>query len=130
MNMLALQILSILGFVVSLYAYIVERKYEKDKKYKAVCDISDNMSCKKAFTSEYGKIFGISNSFIGMLFYVGLFVLTLYNFSNIIFYMSWLSFAMSVYLAYISFIKMKNFCLVCTSIYIINILLLFFSYSV
>lgn len=42
----------ILGFAVSFYAYKVERMTENDPSYEAVCDISEHVSCTKAFSSE------------------------------------------------------------------------------
>ncbi|MEK6934972.1 MAG: vitamin K epoxide reductase family protein [Nanoarchaeota archaeon] len=124
--MTVLKILAILGFLISLYAYNVERKLGK-KGYKAGCDIRDNISCSKAFTSKYGKLVGIPNSLVGIFFYVIIFLLSYYN-MTIIFYLAILAFLGSIYLAYISYFKLKNFCLVCSAVYLVNILLLIVSY--
>ena len=127
--MLALQIISAIGFSVSIYALHVERKSTKQKNYKAICDISKNASCTKAFSSPQGKALGVSNASVGIIFYLTIFALAIINKPQIIFYLSALATLASVYLAYLSYIKMKNFCLVCTAIYIINILLLLLSYG-
>lgn len=42
----------IVGFAVSYYAYYVELAKEEDNLYEAVCDISEHVSCTKAFSSE------------------------------------------------------------------------------
>lgn len=42
----------LIGLGLSIYAYIVELSAEMDKNYEAMCDISEHMSCTKAFTSE------------------------------------------------------------------------------
>lgn len=42
----------ILGFTASYYAYVVETKVEADDSYEAMCDISEHVSCTKAFASE------------------------------------------------------------------------------
>ena len=126
---LALKVISVVGFLLSIYAYYVEKKSEKNKEYKAICDLSENMSCNKAFTSEYGKLMGISNSIYGIFFYILILLLIQYNYLNYVFYLALLSVLGSIYLAYISYFKLKNFCLVCTSIYTVNILLLIFSYQ-
>lgn len=42
----------ILGFAFSYYAYYVELATEEDDKYEAMCDISEHISCTKAFSSE------------------------------------------------------------------------------
>jgi vitamin-K-epoxide reductase (warfarin-sensitive) len=35
----------------SYYAYVVETTKERDETYVAMCDISEHMSCSKAFMS-------------------------------------------------------------------------------
>jgi len=125
---LELQILAIVGLFLSIYAYHVEKKLEKQANYHAVCDISEKIQCSKTFGSEYGKTAGVSNSVGGALFYILVFILTFFNIS-FIFYLAILSILGSLYLAYIQYVKIKTFCLVCSSIYIVNILLLIFSYT-
>jgi|SRR3989344_1753132 len=122
-----LQILAIIGFILSIYAFYVEKRYEANNKYHAACDISDRVSCTKAFESKYGHTYGISNSLLGMGFYAIIFVLLLLNLSNIVFYLSAISLIGSLYLAYVLYFKVKSFCLVCNAIYIVNILLFVFS---
>lgn len=125
---LALLIISAVGFLLSLYAFYVERKVSSQKNYKAVCDISDKLSCTKAFTTGYGKIFGISNGLAGMLFYALVFIAAFYGSLNLTFYLSVLSILASLYLAYVLQFKVRAICLICYSIYLVNILLLVFSY--
>ena len=121
-------ILSIIGMLLSIYAFYIEKRVEENKKYKALCDISDKASCTKAFSSPYGKMFTIPNSLMGIIFYAVIIILALLNQTNSIFYLSILSLLITLYLAYILFIKLKNICIVCSLIYIINILLVIFSY--
>ena len=123
-----IQILSVIGFVLSVYAFIVEKKKEKDSKYKALCDINDKISCTKVFSSKYGKMAILPNSFYGMIFYLVVFLLAFFGNINYIFYLSVISVIGSSYLAYVLYFKVKNFCLVCHGIYIVNILLLIFSW--
>ena len=125
-----LLIISTIGFLFSLYALIVEVKLEKNKDYKAVCDINDKFSCTKTFKSGYGKLlFGIPNPIIGLGFYTLVFVLVLLNYFNVAFYLSILAVIGSVYLWYVLHFKVKTICIVCYSIYIVNILLLVFSWN-
>lgn len=123
-----IRILAVIGFWLSFYAYYVEKK-SRNKNYKPICNISKNISCTKAFLSKYGKLLGKSNSVFGMFFYPTIYLLSFFNLISYIFYLSMFSVLGSLYLAYLSYIKLKTFCLVCTSIYLINILLLFFSYK-
>lgn len=122
-------ILSFIGFLISLYAFYVERKLEKNKKYAPVCDIHEKISCKLNLSSKYSKVFKISNSLMGIIFYIIILILSIYNLNNHIFYLSLPSLIFSLYLATISFFKLRNFCLVCTPIYVINILITLISYS-
>ena len=78
-------LLSLLGFLVSLYAIYVEKKAE-NKKYKPICDLTDKISCTKALTSKYGKIFKIKNSIFGIIFYSIIFILSLMGNITFIFY--------------------------------------------
>ena len=124
-----IEVLAVIGILLSLYAFYVEIKSLKSAKYKAVCDISNKVSCSRAFSSKYGKTFGISNSIYGMVFYIIILSLAVLNQINYIFYLSLLAVIGSIYLAYLLYFKLKDFCIVCTLIYIINILLLIFSYG-
>lgn len=123
-----IQIISIIGFLLSAYSLYVEIKSSKSKSYKAVCDINEKVSCTKVFSSQYGKILGLSNSFYGILLYILIFILNIYEYANLIFYLAILSVLGSVYLAYVMYFKIKSYCLVCNAIYAVNILLLVFSY--
>lgn len=126
--LMLIEIIAAMGFLLSLYAYHVEKKLA-DKNYKPVYSFNKNISCNKAFLSKYGKLLGRSNSFYGMFFYLMIFILLQLKFFDFVFLISILSVPGSIYLAYLSYVKLRTFCLVCTSIYLINILLLFLSYK-
>ncbi len=119
--------LSIIGFTLSAYAAYVERKSSKNSGYKAACDINDRISCSKAFTSKYGKTLGISNAVGGIIFYPLILTLSLLNLMDFIFYLSMVSVIASIYLYYIMHFKVKTLCIVCVTIYIVNILIFSFS---
>ena len=119
---------SIIGFLLSIYAFFVEKKIKKSNTYKPLCDISKNISCTKAFDSKYGSLTGISNSFAGIFFYLIIFFMAFLGQLNYIFYLAIISVIGSIYLAYTQITKIKSFCLVCSGIYLVNLLLLVFSY--
>ena len=121
-------ILAVIGIILSIYAYSIERK-SKNKNYKALCDFNENVSCTIAFSSRYGKTLGISNSIYGTVFYLIILILSFYNLA-IVFYLAILSVIGSIYLAYISFVKLKNACLICIGVYVVNILLLISSWRI
>lgn len=116
--------LATLGFIISLYAYITERKVKDDPNYKAACDLSDTVSCTKPMQSEYANLFFISNSFLGMAFYACIATLAFFDAAQLLFFASLMSCVFTCYLAYVLYFKIKSLCIICTSLYIINFSLL------
>jgi vitamin-K-epoxide reductase (warfarin-sensitive) len=124
-----IQLTALAGLLLSIYAYYIEKRAERQKDYKAVCDIKESMSCTAAFTSPYGKIAGISNSLVGIIFYAFFIFMTSFSqFKVYWFYIAAFSFIGAIYLAYLSYFKMRNFCVICTAIYIINLILVILTY--
>lgn len=121
-------ILAIIGFILSWYAYHVEQYAGKKKGYRPACDISARVSCTKAFSSVYGTTLGLSNGTWGMLFYIVVITLALFGEIQYIFLLSLLAVLGSLCLAYLLYFRVKTFCVVCTSIYVINIILAVSSY--
>ena len=116
-----ISLFAILGTLLSLYALYVKWK-AYNKNYKPLCDIRKNISCTKAFTSRSGKLAMLPNPLYGLFFYTLLFFFIKYAF-----YFGLIALPVTIYLAYLSYVKQKNFCLVCTGIYLINILIFIFS---
>ena len=127
--MLFIILLAFAGIAVSIYAYVVEMNISKNPEYKPACDISDKISCTRVMNSAYSKTLGISNALIGVAFYSLLFVLACFGLVSIIFYLSIAAVVASIGLAYVSYFKVKSFCLVCTSVYVINLLLVIVSFA-
>jgi uncharacterized membrane protein len=125
---LSIKILVAIGFVLSAYAYQVAERHKKHKNYKPLCDISKDISCTKAFTSSSAALLGHANSLFGMLFYAAIYLLVVYSQPTYIFYASIGAVIGCVYLGYLQY-QMKNFCVVCAVVYLINILLLWFSWQ-
>ena len=123
----AVQLLAFLGFLLSFYALNVKWRHLRSKTYKPLCDFRENISCTKAFASKYGKIGGLPNPVYGIVFYALVFWLASRGLNVYVLYLAILAVLGSIFLAYISYIKQRNFCLVCTGIYLINVLLLVFS---
>jgi len=122
-----IQLLATVGFLLSCYVLYIDKKVKQDKNYQPLCDISDTISCTKAFKSQWAKTFGIAHSVYGLLFYAFVFVATFVSI-QLIFYVAFFSVLVSFYLAYTLHFKVKTVCLVCYVTYIVNILLLIFSY--
>ena len=121
-------ILSSAGFLLSMYSAWVDGNLRKIVRYKPACDINNNISCSKVFNSRYGRLLGFSNAYLGLAGYALVFVLTSFEMLPIVNVLAFISVALSIILAYWSYIKLRIFCLVCTLTYLINIALLFVSY--
>ena len=124
-------IVSLIGLLLSIYSYYVELKTKKNPKYHALCDINSKVSCGKTFASKYGKLIdGVSNSLGGIFFYAFVILILLFNLNVVIFGFTLVQYSIfaaiigSVYLAYLQYFRIRLFCLVCSSIYVVNILLL------
>lgn len=117
-------VLALLGFCISAYIYYIEYSLKRSSNYKAVCDLSDKVSCSKVLLSQYSHLLYFSNAIFGMLYYATLLVLTLYHAHFLLFLATIIGCLVSLGLAYILSTRIKTFCLLCTSLYIINILLL------
>jgi vitamin-K-epoxide reductase (warfarin-sensitive) len=124
-----LLILAFIGFGLSLYAYITEQKVKQDASFKPACDISDKISCSRVMLSPYAKMLFVSNAVIGMAYYALIAGLAYFNQINIIFFAAIASCLVSLYLAYLLIFKIKSFCVVCSSLYVVNILILFLAYK-
>ncbi len=117
-----------LGLIISLYAYYIEQKIAQNAHYKAACDLSDIVSCSKPITSAYGKLFGISNAVLGMLYYALIMVLVLLHSKMVLYIAALIAFLFSFYLAWLLYFRIRAFCILCTTTYIINIILLLLTY--
>ena len=114
--------IALIGLILTLYSIYVKKKLEKVKNYRPICDINENISCTKAFKSKYYSILLIPNTYYGLAYYLSVMLLS-FNNQNLIFYFSVPALIFSIYLAYITYFKLKNFCLVCSGVYIINFLI-------
>jgi vitamin-K-epoxide reductase (warfarin-sensitive) len=122
--MLSILILAIIGFVISAYLFYVEQKMKSDITYKPVCDISDRISCSKVIQSPFARLFFVSNTIIGMGYYAVVALLALMNMGKLLVILSVGAALASCVLGYILYFKIKSFCVMCTSLYIVNFLIL------
>ncbi|XP_046679829.1 vitamin K epoxide reductase complex subunit 1-like [Homalodisca vitripennis] len=127
---------SCVGFILSVYAYVVETSKEHDSTYSALCDINEHMSCSRVFTSKYGRGFGLlyhlvgqdsvlnqPNSVGGMVFYIMVILLSYSDkvaVTKLLICFSIVSNVCSVYLACILYFVLHDFCVVCVSTYVVN----------
>ncbi|CAF1000864.1 unnamed protein product [Didymodactylos carnosus] len=133
--------LSIIGILLSLYAFYVEQNKKRDPNYKAACDFGSRASCSRVLTSKYGTGFGIIEGILGkdsvlnqadsvfaILFYLLSIILNMSKNSKIIakirVILSLITNLGSIYLGYILYFILNDICVVCGSMYIVNFLLL------
>jgi len=117
-------ILAVLGFLISLYTYRTEEKIKTDPSFKPFCDISDRISCSKVVTSPYAKLFLVSNSVAGMAYYVFVAVVAALRYNHLLLAATIGGCAVSAVLAYILFAKIRTVCVLCISLYLVNVALL------
>ena len=123
-----LQFIAALGILASLYLIYVEWRYSKNHSYKAVCDISGKITCTGVLSTKYAKMFVVSNALAGMFFYIIILGLAFLNQITIAFYLSIAAVLFTIYLIYISYWKIKQYCIVCHITYVLNAMILGFAY--
>mmetsp|Transcript_10308 Transcript_10308/g.14951 ORF Transcript_10308/g.14951 Transcript_10308/m.14951 type:complete len:149 (+) Transcript_10308:118-564(+) len=127
-------IASFVGIILASYALYVEHQTSVNPNYEALCDVSvlgKMFSCSKVFNSEYGHLlFGVPNAAWGLVFYIAA---ILYNYVTFIPFRQHLfllanlvSTGFTVYLA-TCLIRLGDFCIVCTSTYVVNAILMYLS---
>lgn len=134
LNSIDRKLLAVLSFglLLSMFGLYVELKHDSNESYVALCDISQSVSCSAAFTSKFGKGFGLlpeavafKNPIFGICFYIFLMALVVSCkcklSSQLLLVMSLISNFGSIYLAYILAVVLKVLCVVCIGIYVINI---------
>lgn len=127
--LLSIIILSSIGFCISLYSYITEKKIKQDPTFKPVCDISDRISCTRVMKSSYANIFFFSNALVSMLFYLLVAIFALCDAHSLLLGATTIGCLVSCILAYLLYVKIQAVCLLCTSLYVINFILLYLSWG-
>lgn len=124
MNPLFVKVLAVLGLLLSIYALYVKHRKKKNPLYKPFCDFRENVSCTKAFASAYSELTALPNMIWGILFYVLVFLGAWFNLTLVVTALSFLAVLLSCYLGYISYYQQKNYCVVCSAVYLVNVLIL------
>jgi uncharacterized membrane protein len=116
-------VLAVIGLIISIYGIMVERKLRQDNQYKAACDISDAISCTRPMLSPYGKMLGVSNIWACAYFYIAVLAAALFKIPLLMTLLISIGLVTTIIFAYILYFKIKSLCLICTSLYFINIAL-------
>lgn len=115
-------ILSVIGILVSLYALRVQFKLKK-KSYEPWCDISDRISCSKAFQSVQATVFKIPNTIAGIVLFTIIIILGIIDQTKAILYVSLAMLPVNIYLLTI-LLKQRNFCIICVAMHAISLSIL------
>ena len=106
-------IFSSLGLIDTVYL-----SYHAIKKTDVACWFFPKEWCRKVQYSEYSKTFGIPNSYLGLMMYAGILVLTTYTVIGIL--PAWivktvvaLGFLFSMYFTFIQAFVLRAFCTWC-----------------
>lgn len=125
-----IQLASIFGIILSLYALYVEHKISSgDLNFEALCDLGPYASCSKVLTSASSHlILDIPNAALGLVFYsIAFFYPALRKSISSLPLLFLLantgSCLMSAYLSTILY-EMGDFCILCASCYVVNAIIM------
>ena len=121
-------ILAVIGLLISIYGITVERNLQQDEQYKAACDISDMVSCSRPMLSSYNALLGISNIWASACYYLIVIAIALVDQPQLLMIITSAGLIATLIFAYILYVKIRSLCLICTSLYIVNIALAISSY--
>jgi protein-disulfide isomerase/uncharacterized membrane protein len=125
-------ILAIIGLGVSVMIEVVHRRLAADVNYASFCNVSANVNCDVVLSSRYAWLAGISVGVWAILFYIGVLVVALGastatraklrgTFGTLTFTAAIWGLLFSIYMAAIAFAILHAVCLMCTSLYLVNI---------
>ena len=121
-----IRILALLGFVLNLHFIYTHHFKEPKHRHTKLCA---GNKCKIMAESRYAHIFYIPNYVLSVIYYAGLFIMSLTpyfaqeNLRAAMLGLTWFVAGMSVYLTYFLVFKLRTRCIVCFSSAIINLLI-------
>lgn len=118
---------AVLGVAASSAATYVHYNLLKNPDYSSFCDINATVSCKAAYLSRFGSVAGVPVAVGGILFFTWVLMLLWGSRGKsrikdsapaYIFAGSTLALAVTLYLAYASFVVLKEVCPLCVATYV------------
>ena len=143
----ALPVLGFLGLLISLYIVYVEVNLAASAMYQPMCDSETlGVSCSKVFSSNAGHLLSfvgvvpkrsqldLSNGVLGSIFYMIIFVVP--NVEGIpldvkvwsVLALSIVSSIVSCLLGYVMIRDLKEICIVCSFLYLVNLFILIYAH--
>jgi len=132
-------VLTIIGFLVSLYLLKSHYRIYSDIGYKSFCAITRSINCDTVSQSPYSILFGIPIPLWGIFGYVILLLFLVLSmdkqgvpqrFWSLIFLMALIYSLMSVFFAYLSTFHIRSYCIMCIATYAVNLLVLFYAWII
>lgn len=127
--------LAVGGAVLSAYLTYISYRLHRDPSYQSICTINAALDCDRAMSSAYASLLGTPIAWFGAWFYT-LFAIAVWNARHgtwptrsrspavLLVLMSGFSVAISVWLAGVSVLELQVVCLLCTTLYAVNLALL------
>ncbi|MDP2599391.1 MAG: thioredoxin domain-containing protein [Deltaproteobacteria bacterium] len=123
-------VLGIIGSLIATHQYfqILQTGFET----KSFCNISEFINCDAAYASSEAKFAGIPVSWLGFIFYLwsgllALWILVKKSHEQVIASLGWLmalfGVLISIYKAYVSIYVLNVLCLICSSMYLVNLVM-------
>ena len=120
-------VFALIGLAASSASTWVHLQILNDPSYASFCDVNATFSCTEAYSSRYGSVAGVPVAVFGVIFFA--FVLGLValcsqsataagNLAGYVFAASTIGLAVSLYLAYASFVILKAVCVLCAGTYV------------
>ena len=123
--MVVLALGGLLAAGVSTYVHL---QMLTDPGYLSFCDINARISCSDVYQSRYGSVAGVPVALGGVIWFVGVLLLAFAatsapqesrtNVGGYLIVWSTVGLAISMYMAYASFIVLQTVCLLCVAVYI------------
>jgi uncharacterized membrane protein/protein-disulfide isomerase len=116
-------VFAVVGLGAMLAAVSVHYRLLFNPGYTSFCDINSTVSCSQVYLSRYGTAYGVPVSVYGAIWFTGVLVLLAASVfgpqslresvPGYVFALSTAALAVVLYLAYISFVVLKVYCLLC-----------------
>jgi len=124
---LYLQLLSVLGLIISLYFVFIYHGIAKGSNKLVPKSICSEKTCHNVLQTKFARVFKVPNFYLGIDYYLIVFISTFFDLNNLILYglliISWFVVLFSIYLAYSLIFKLKTACNLCFLAQIINLVI-------
>ena len=122
-----LQLLSALGFLISLYFVLVYHGFTQVSNKLIPVNICSENTCNSVLETKFSKVFKFPNFYFGLVYYLVIFISTFFVLEGIVYtgflIVSWFVVLFSAYLAYALIFKLKTNCNLCFTAQIVNLVI-------